>query len=220
MKSLRLMPTTSQGQSISEEAEALKERYVSPSKLLEVYGIEVQLTFQSGNYSLEGVSFCDEFPTMVAFEQAFGKKAVMYWLKMQFGNFMQMWSPKKEQNEELLTQLASIILGQSQTMNMGEICLFIAWLNMGKFKNLYDGSPVRISTCFQQFADMRRQARMERNQRLEREEKERQEQEDFKYRHSRAFLEDQYAYWRETDNEEMKMLWKNRLIEFDKNNNE
>lgn len=104
--------------------------------------------------------------------EAFGTDTALFFLRTCFRSFTVMWAPSRETNDRLLNDLARIVLSDGMQLNTGEICLFVSWLKAGKMGNLYDASPVRISTAFQVFLEKRRQTRLQMiDEQREREEK-------------------------------------------------
>ena len=183
----------------------------SPGVLFSAFDVNVLQAFARQSLRLEDVTFDDAFPTLDTVSCAFSEEVALVWLEECFSSFTEMWSPSKDRNQRLLTRLAGIVLAEGRQLNLGEVCLFIAWLTSGKMGNLYDASPVRIACCFQSFLQERMAARGRLVAERERQAREQRLEEERNQRCSPEYLQDMVEYWEGRGDEAMARIFRTRL---------
>ena len=185
--------------------------YQTPGDLLDAFGDAFQRGFTQRSARLDEVMLDVSLPTLNDVMETFTFETAIFWLKKRFESFTEMWAPSRERNDRLLTQLAEIIFAEGRQLNLGEVCLFIAWLTSGKMGNLYDASPVRIACCFQTFLQQR--ASLKSSIIMEREMREYQQrlEDERNQRCSPEYLQDMVEYWTGRGDEEMARIFRTRL---------
>lgn len=98
-----------------------------------------------------------DYPTLGTVYGAYGEKAVINWLKIQFENLNDYVGAKEKLNLDQLSELSTLIFSDCYFLNISEVFLFFLQLKSGKFCEFFGYiDPVKIMKAKNDFLENRR----------------------------------------------------------------